>query len=353
MSISEGEVLEVKKDIEKFMKDGNFKNYVYVFRLPSALCVTLQSQLCLSTDQLAKPPLPSQAAAAAMKELAKWRPTTDGLKKTKIGIFLNDLRKNAGATTEIKNLAKDFVSKWKDAVTNEKGAAGGSPGSPAQSGKADSPAKPLVKVITERRLSEMSVSNPDSPSPTTPMRDRNFKTDSVKPKSTGDKIRDKTVEMLYAAVGLGSQEETSVILAAATAIEAAMHKTCSGVSEKYKSLYRTLLANLKDKSNASLRVRVLSGDIDAESLVTMSPEELMSSEVKQAIVNAEKQHLHFAVTAQNHAAITDAFRCGKCGQRKCTYYQKQTRSADEPMANYDTSVADMYSLQSQLEVFII
>ncbi len=30
-------------------------------------------------------------------------------------------------------------------------------------------------------------------------------------------------------------------------------------------------------------------------------------------------------------ATTDQFQCGKCRQRKCTYYQMQTRSADEPM----------------------
>lgn len=30
-------------------------------------------------------------------------------------------------------------------------------------------------------------------------------------------------------------------------------------------------------------------------------------------------------------AETDAFKCSRCQQRKCTYYQMQTRSADEPM----------------------
>lgn len=30
-------------------------------------------------------------------------------------------------------------------------------------------------------------------------------------------------------------------------------------------------------------------------------------------------------------SMTDTFTCGKCGQKKCCYYQKQTRSADEPM----------------------
>ena len=28
---------------------------------------------------------------------------------------------------------------------------------------------------------------------------------------------------------------------------------------------------------------------------------------------------------------TDMFRCPRCGKRQCTYYEQQTRSADEPM----------------------
>jgi DNA-directed RNA polymerase subunit M/transcription elongation factor TFIIS len=33
-------------------------------------------------------------------------------------------------------------------------------------------------------------------------------------------------------------------------------------------------------------------------------------------------------------ASTDQFQCGKCKQRKCTYFQLQTRSADEPMTTF-------------------
>ncbi len=35
-------------------------------------------------------------------------------------------------------------------------------------------------------------------------------------------------------------------------------------------------------------------------------------------------------------ATTDQFQCGKCKQRKCQYYQMQTRSADEPMTTFVT-----------------
>ena len=35
-------------------------------------------------------------------------------------------------------------------------------------------------------------------------------------------------------------------------------------------------------------------------------------------------------------SMTDIFRCRKCGNRKCIYYEVQTRSADEPMTQFIT-----------------
>lgn len=38
-------------------------------------------------------------------------------------------------------------------------------------------------------------------------------------------------------------------------------------------------------------------------------------------------------------ATTDQFKCFKCEQRKCTYFQLQTRSADEPMTTFVTCLS--------------
>jgi DNA-directed RNA polymerase subunit M/transcription elongation factor TFIIS len=38
----------------------------------------------------------------------------------------------------------------------------------------------------------------------------------------------------------------------------------------------------------------------------------------------------------NIEAATDTFQCRKCKSKKCTYYQLQTRSADEPMTTFVT-----------------
>ena len=35
---------------------------------------------------------------------------------------------------------------------------------------------------------------------------------------------------------------------------------------------------------------------------------------------------------------SDLYKCSKCGQKKCTFYQLQTRSSDEPMTTFVTCV---------------
>ena len=37
-------------------------------------------------------------------------------------------------------------------------------------------------------------------------------------------------------------------------------------------------------------------------------------------------------------AMTDQFKCGRCKSRKCTYYEMQTRSADEGMTIFVTCI---------------
>ena len=37
-------------------------------------------------------------------------------------------------------------------------------------------------------------------------------------------------------------------------------------------------------------------------------------------------------------AMTDTFKCRKCHSKKCSYYQMQTRSADEPMTTFVTCI---------------
>ncbi|KAL5211313.1 hypothetical protein ABZP36_022160 [Zizania latifolia] len=64
-------------------------------------------------------------------------------------------------------------------------------------------------------------------------------------------------------------------------IEEELFKLLGGVNKKYKEKGRSLLFNLKDKSNPELRERVLSGDITPDRLCSMTAEELASKELSQ------------------------------------------------------------------------
>lgn len=60
-------------------------------------------------------------------------------------------------------------------------------------------------------------------------------------------------------------------------------------------------------------------------------QEMASEEQKAALKKIKEQNLFKSLAAQEAEAETDAFQCSKCKQRKCRYRQAQTRSADEPM----------------------
>ena len=60
----------------------------------------------------------------------------------------------------------------------------------------------------------------------------------------------------------------------------------------------------------------------------------MASKERQEEIAAEKKKAaHDAVVGKPVQQTTDMFLCGRCKQRKCTYFQMQTRSADEPMVS--------------------
>lgn len=115
---------------------------------------------------------------------------------------------------------------------------------------------------------------------------------------------------------------------------AAFNKYQPETSEAYKSKMRSLYQNLKNKSNPQLRVRVLAGDVSAARLVVMTHDELKSAERKKEDEAIMKENMRTAMTAQEEKAISTQLRCSRCGERKVSYTQAQTRSADEPMTTF-------------------
>lgn len=130
---------------------------------------------------------------------------------------------------------------------------------------------------------------------------------------------------------------TEDILAKARDVEQAAFKALGPeTSEAYKAKIRSLFQNLKNKSHPELRQRVYSGDIKPEELVVMSTEDLRSSKQKEEDKAIMKENMNNAMVAQEEFSISAEFTCGKCKQKKVSYKQAQTRSADEPMTTFCT-----------------
>lgn len=77
------------------------------------------------------------------------------------------------------------------------------------------------------------------------------------------------------------------------------------------------------------------GNINVLKIADMSYTELCPKKWKQYTKDLEimNQEIFNNNVEQSE---TDQFQCGKCKQRRCTYYSLQTRSADEPMTNFIT-----------------
>lgn len=159
----------------------------------------------------------------------------------------------------------------------------------------------------------------------------------------GDPLRDRTRELLAEALVLcvgsaGVYASRADCAATAMAIERAMADKWTDVGKEYKAKFRQLSFNLRDPKNPDLRAQVADGLIDPVSLLDLAPEQLASA-ARRTENEAIREHAtNEAVRGQRKEASTDAFKCGKCKQRKCTYYQLQTRSADEPMTTFVTCV---------------
>jgi transcription elongation factor S-II len=81
--------------------------------------------------------------------------------------------------------------------------------------------------------------------------------------------------------------------------------------------------------NKSLIERWKEGEFTIESIAHWTPYELNPAnwkELKDQQFRRDKRILE-----GNLAMATDRFRCSQCKKKMCSYYELQTRSADEPM----------------------
>lgn len=192
------------------------------------------------------------------------------------------------------------------------------------------------------RASTASQQSPGPASPSTPVV-RTAKTDGVPLNMLGNAVRDKCMQMLYDALAFDSGAREFIIwvrlcgfttdddMAAndqlssrAAAIEDIVYDQHNRqTSPAYKSKIRSLYLNLKDKSNPGLRESVVSGDLPASRLCTMTSQDMASEERKQADKKISEANFYNSLGSEEMAAETDAFQCGRCKQVSFTVLVKR------------------------------
>ncbi|CAN4105332.1 unnamed protein product [Withania somnifera] len=162
-----------------------------------------------------------------------------------------------------------------------------------------------------------------------------------------DSVRDKVRELLAEALCKVSGEVDDDLRDAVNAcdpyrvavhVETAMFEKWGKSSGAQKFKYRSIMFNIKDPNNPDFRRKVLIGQYSPGSIVELSPEDMASDERQKENQKIKAKALFNSELGGPPKASTDKFKCGRCGKNKTTYYQMQTRSADEPMTTYVTCV---------------
>jgi transcription elongation factor S-II len=218
------------------------------------------------------------------------------------------------ADKTVGKLASEIVTKWKKTVEAEK--------AKKQAKMASSPANNSSPAPTEAKAFTGDKAK------------RRWETEKVDVKRTGTPSRDACIGLLYNGLAFMSEEAPTTVIVKAVEVEEAAFKNFEGDNSEYRAKLRSLFQNLKNPSNRELGPRVMSGEITAARFVVMSYEELKSTKRREEDAKLKEDNMKKAQVPMAQKSISDALRCGRCGQKKVSYTQAQTRSADEPMTTF-------------------
>lgn len=105
----------------------------------------------------------------------------------------------------------------------------------------------------------------------------------------------------------------------------------------YKQKCISIYSNLDSKNyikNNYLLHNVVIGEMNASDIAFKEPHELFPERWEQLL---KQKHLEDQCIYETRKDMgTDLFHCLRCNGRNCSYYQLQTRSADEPMTTFVT-----------------
>uniref|UniRef100_A0A8H8CFN0 Transcription elongation factor S-II n=1 Tax=Psilocybe cubensis TaxID=181762 RepID=A0A8H8CFN0_PSICU len=235
-----------------------------------------------------------QEIIAILSTLKQKQITEVILRESKIGLAVGKLRQHA--SKPVADLAKEIVKHWKTAVEKAKTKPAGSANAAADKKTTNSATTPVTPSGNSANAAV-----------------RTAKGDGVTGK-TGDKTRDKCVEIIYDALAIDATAPIETVSQKAHEIEKCVLNNMKGVTPEYKAKIRSLFVNLKDKSNPSLRASIVEGSLSPEKFSKMTSQEMASEERKAADEQIQKDNFFKSLSAAEKQAETDAFQCSRCKQ---------------------------------------
>lgn len=105
--------------------------------------------------------------------------------------------------------------------------------------------------------------------------------------------------------------------------------------ELYISKIRSFYSNICKTSyiqNPDFKDKIMNGEIKTKEIGKLSVYDIYPDNWSELLdKKIKRDKLKYEMKPQ---AMTDQFKCRKCGSRSCSYYEVQTRSADEPMTQF-------------------
>jgi len=105
----------------------------------------------------------------------------------------------------------------------------------------------------------------------------------------------------------------------------------------YIDRFRSIYFNINKKSyvnNKTFLKNIKNKKLGTKDMAILTHRDMQPKLWKKLIDDKIKRDENYL--KGNISASTDEFKCFKCFKRNCTYYQLQTRSADEPMTTFVT-----------------
>ena len=105
----------------------------------------------------------------------------------------------------------------------------------------------------------------------------------------------------------------------------------------YESKIRSIYTNLKTESyvnNKDFLNKIKSNEIDVDKIGHLSVYDIFPDNWKELMdIKSKRDKIKYELKPES---MTTLFKCRKCNSRETSYYEVQTRSADEPMTQFIT-----------------